>query len=259
LFGKELRKLLSSGRAKNDVTWIWGTAERQPPAASIRSRKLVRLTKAWGVGLTPCLLNGQQYGSGRRQIDMATELDRVRELVAPIAADLDLDLYDVERRNKVLRITIDTPPGSEGGISLDNLSLATRLISRELDHEDVITSAYTLEVTSPGLERHLRTPLHFQREVGKDVTVRLAGHAVIEGEERRIDGKLVAADETTATLLTESGTERTINVADVDKARTVFEWGPKPKPGKGPGNTKTKNSPSKKNANTSPKTENQQS
>jgi ribosome maturation factor RimP len=173
---------------------------------------------------------------------MANELERVRELVEPITSDLDLDLYDVERRGGTVRITVDTPPGSEAGISLDALSLATRLISRELDHEDPITSQYTLEVTSPGLERTLRTPSHFQREVGKDITVRLAGHAVSEGEARRIDGKLVAADESTATLLTAQGEERVITVADVDKARTIFEWGPKPKPGKGPGNTKTKNS-----------------
>ena len=171
---------------------------------------------------------------------MATELDRVRGLIAPIASDLDLDLYDIERRGKVLRITIDTPPGSEAGISLDSLSLATRLISRELDHEDPISSAYTLEVTSPGLERPLRTAAHFQREVGKDITVRLAGHAVTDGEDRRIDGKLVAADETTATLLTAAGDERTIEIDGVDKARTIFEWGPKPKPGKGPGNTRNK-------------------
>ena len=180
---------------------------------------------------------------------MTTELERVRDLVAPIATDLDLDLYDVERRGKVVRITIDTPPGSEAGISLDALSLATRLISRELDHEDPITSAYTLEVTSPGLERPLRTARHFQREVGKDITVRLAGHAVSDGQDRRVDGKLVAADETTATILRESGEEITIAIDGIDKARTVFEWGPKPKPGKGPGNTKgKKQSPSAKQA-----------
>ncbi len=171
---------------------------------------------------------------------MATELERVHELVEPIASDLGLDLYDIERRSNVVRITIDTPPGSEGGISLDALSLATRLMSRELDHEDPISGAYTLEVTSPGLERPLRTPAHFQREVGKDITVRLGGHAVVDGEARRIDGKLVAADDTTATVLTESGDKRTIEIGAVDKARTVFEWGPKPKPGKGPGNTKGK-------------------
>ena len=173
---------------------------------------------------------------------MATELERVRELVEPIVSDLDLDLYDIERRSKIVRITIDTPPGSDGGISLDALSLATRLISREIDHEDPISGAFTLEVTSPGLERPLRTAAHFQREVGKDITVRLAGHAVSDGEARRIDGKLVAADDTTATVLTESGEERTIEIDAVDKARTVFEWGPKPKPGKGPGNTKSKKS-----------------
>ncbi len=173
---------------------------------------------------------------------MANELERVRALVEPITSDLDLDLYDIERRGATVRITVDTPPGSDGGISLDTLSLATRLISRELDHEEPITTQYTLEVTSPGLERTLRTPAHFQREVGKDVTVRLAGHAVADGEARRVDGKLLAADDTTATLLTAEGDERAIVIADVDKARTIFEWGPKPKPGKGPGNTKTKNS-----------------
>ncbi|MFK8022522.1 MAG: ribosome maturation factor RimP [Ilumatobacter sp.] len=177
---------------------------------------------------------------------MATELERVSDLVEPITSDLGLDLYDVERRGKTLRITIDTKPGSEGGISLDDLSLATRLISRELDHEDPIASAYTLEVTSPGLERQLRTPKHFQREIGKDITVRLAGHAVVDGEQRRLDGRLVSADDTSATVLVDDGGERTFQVADVDKARTVFEWGPKPKPGKGPGNTKTKNASKKK-------------
>jgi ribosome maturation factor RimP len=165
---------------------------------------------------------------------MATELERVRLLVAPIASDLDLDVYDIERRSAVLRITLDTKPGSPGGITLDTLSLATRLISRELDHVDPIVGAFTLEVTSPGLERTLRTPEHFQREIGKDITVRLVGDAVTSGAERRIDGKLVAADATSFTLLTGSGEQRIIDVSAVDKARTVFEWGPKPKPGKAP-------------------------
>jgi ribosome maturation factor RimP len=192
---------------------------------------------------------------------MATELDRVRDLIVPITSDLDLDLYDVERRGKVVRITIDTPPGSDGGISLDVLSLATRLISRELDHEDPITSAYTLEVTSPGLERPLRTAAHFQREVGKDITVRLAGHAVQEGDRRRFDGRLVAADDTTFTIVDDEAAEHTLAVADIDKARTVFEWGPAPKPGKGPSNSKQKQKSKKKSesSNAANKKEKQQS
>ena len=103
----------------------------------------------------------------------ATEIDRVHALVDPIASDLGLDVYDIERRGATIRVTLDTPAGSDGGITLDTLSLATRLVSRELDHADPIAGHYTLEVTSPGLERPLRTPAHFRREVGKDVTVRL--------------------------------------------------------------------------------------
>ncbi len=156
------------------------------------------------------------------------EIDRVRAVVEPIASDLDLDVYDVERRGATMRITLDTHPGSDGGITLDTLSLATRLISREMDHTDPIPGRYTLEVTSPGLERQLRTPAHFQREVGKDVTVRLRD---VGSDERRIDGSLIAADDRTATIRSADGTERVIDIDAVDKARTVFEWGPKPKPG----------------------------
>src|SRR5688572_10147185 len=102
---------------------------------------------------------------------MSTEIDspvmaRVRELVEPIVTDLGLDLYDLEQRGGTLRVTLDTPPKSERGVLLDTLSLASRLISKELDPHDPIPSRYTLEVTSPGVERALRRPEHFQREIG---------------------------------------------------------------------------------------------
>ncbi len=159
----------------------------------------------------------------------STEIDRVHALVAPIAADLQLEVYDIERRGATMRITLDTPPGSESGINLDALSLATRLISRELDHEDPIAGHYTLEVTSPGLERQLRTAAHYRREVGKTISLRLRDP---QADPRRIQGVLTGADDRTATLLLDDGTERTVSIGDVDKARTVFEWGPQPKPGK---------------------------
>ena len=91
------------------------------------------------------------------------------QLVAPIASDLGLDLYDVEQRGGTLRVTLDTPAGADAGVTLDELALASRLVSRELDQADPIPGRYTLEVTSPGVERALRTPAHFQRELGKVV------------------------------------------------------------------------------------------
>ena len=157
-------------------------------------------------------------------------LARVRQLVLPIAADLGLELYDVEQRGATMRVTLDTPPGSPGGVTLDDLALASRLVSRELDHHDPVPGHYTLEVTSPGVERALRTPAHFRREVGKVVAIRLAdvGH-----DDRRINGTLVAADETSATIAVDGPdgpVERTVCYDQIDRARTVFEWGPAARP-----------------------------
>lgn len=160
----------------------------------------------------------------------------VTTLVAPIVTDLKLDLYDVEMRSGTLRITLDSPPGSEGGISLDSLALASRLISKELDAADPMPGRYTLEVTSPGLERSLRTPAHFQRELGKTIAVRLRD---VVNDERRLTGELVEAGATTMSMrLTEppaaAGQLRSVAYEQIDRARTVFVWGPAPKPGKGP-------------------------
>ena len=164
---------------------------------------------------------------------------RVRELVEPIASDLQLDIYDVEQRGGTMRVTLDTPAGSDSSVDLDQLALATRLISREFDHHDPIPGKYTLEVTSPGVERTLRTPAHFQREIGKEINVRLTN---VDADQRRVQGVLVAADDTTATLRVDTDgepVERVVQLDDVDRARTVFEWGPQPKPGgKGTGKKK---------------------
>src|SRR5687767_14484799 len=107
----------------------------------------------------------------RRRTEMSDTplVKRVRAIVDPIATDLSLDVYDVEQRGGTLRVTLDTPAGSEANIDLEQLALATRLISRQLDHDDPVPGRYTLEVTSPGVERNLRTPAHFQREVGKTI------------------------------------------------------------------------------------------
>ena len=168
-------------------------------------------------------------------------LAKVKSLVMPIVHDLKLDLYDIEFRGGTLRITLDTPPGTvgtgedgdHGGINLDTLALATRLISREMDHHDPVAGHYTLEITSPGLERTLRLPIHFQREIGKTVAIRLRD--TVNGL-RRIQGVLITANDTEATIRLDDAelTERSVNYAQIDRARTVFVWGPAPKPGKAP-------------------------
>ena len=169
-------------------------------------------------------------------------ISKVRAIVEPIVSDLSLDLYDLEQRGGTLRVTLDTRPGTGTNVDMEQLSLATRLISRQLDHDDPVPGHYTLEVTSPGVERSLRTPAHFQREIGKPINVRLAN---VEAEQRRLEGVLVAADEQTATIRVGEGddaVEHVIEINSIDRARTVFVWGPQPKPGKPqPGKPSAKN------------------
>lgn len=155
-------------------------------------------------------------------------VERVHLLVAPIVADLGLELYDLEFVGGVLKVVVDTPTPSEQSVSLDTIALITRLLSREFDHSDPMPGRYTLEVTSPGLERTLRVPRHFQREVGKIVALRL--HQSLNGE-RRLQGVIIKADDSGVTLRTDDAlhTEVVVPYQIIDRARTVFTWGPTPK------------------------------
>ena len=171
-------------------------------------------------------------------------VDRVTSLVAPIVTDLGLDLYDIEYTGGIVRIVVDTQPGGPTGVSLENIALITRLVSREFDHSDPVPGRYTLEVTSPGLERTLRLPRHFVREVGKTIAVRLS--SALDGQ-RRIQGDLVSATEDTIVVrLSDNAlTEVTIPLSIVERAKTVFQWGPTPKPGSTGAPTKSKKSTSR--------------
>jgi ribosome maturation factor RimP len=153
-----------------------------------------------------------------------TVAERVRELVLPILADRQLELYDVEHAGGVLRVVVDR----DGGLDLDALSDATRAVSRALDEADPLPGRYTLEVTSPGLERTLRTPEHFAGAIGE--TVKLKTAPGVESE-RRIEGVLTAADHDGITVRTGEGDAHVRRLAydEVVRARTVFEWGPGPR------------------------------
>jgi len=152
-------------------------------------------------------------------------VERVRAVVEPVVAAADLELYDVELAGPILRVLVD----KAGGVDLAVLGEVTRRVSEALDAEDPLPGRYTLEVSSPGLERKLRTPEHFAAALGKQVRVRTV--AGTEGE-RRVEGELTAADEGGVVLATPDG-ERRIAYDEVERARTVFEWGPTPPPGGG--------------------------
>src|SRR5215468_3207834 len=122
-----------------------------------------------------------------------TVVERVRELVEPLLSARDLDLYDVEMAGPVLRVVVDR----SGPLDLDDLGDATRA-------------------------------------VGEQVKVKLTAAAA--PDERRVEGELVGADGEAFTVRTgadDAGApvERQVAYDDVERARTIFQWGPAGKPG----------------------------
>lgn len=143
--------------------------------------------------------------------------DRVRQVVAPLIAAADLELYDLELAGGVLQILVDRP----GGADIGSISKVARTISRALDEADP-TADYALEVSSPGLERPLRTPEHFVRAVGS--TAKVKTRPGTEGD-RRLEGTITSADEARVTVRTADEVEHTVAYDDIERARTTFEWG----------------------------------
>lgn len=224
--------------------------------------------------------------------------DRVYALLAPVVATLGVELIDVEFTGGTLRVVVDVDPTAPAapapesapteavvseaapteaetetetpaeapsekpeivGVTTGQLAAVNRLVSPILDQHDPIPGRYTLEVSSPGLERPLRRPEHYRRAIGEDVIVKMVPTA----EARRVKGRLVAitseadslSDDESDILITvdvvevdgvdlDADEQRQLPLSEVASARTVFLWGPGPKPGQ-PGSGKGQNRKSK--------------
>ena len=143
-------------------------------------------------------------------------------LVRPVVESAGLEFVDVafhrEEDRRVLRVTVDR----EGGVDLDTISEISERIGRRLDIEGFDPGPYSLEVSSPGVERPLRRPRDFERRVGEKVKVRSV--EPIEGS-RTHTGTLETADADGIVVRTEAG-DRRLRYDEVASARTVLEWGP---------------------------------
>jgi ribosome maturation factor RimP len=148
-------------------------------------------------------------------------LEEVSDLAESVARRRSLRLWDVEMSGSggstVVRIFVD---GDEG-VDLDTVAEVSEEISRGLDLRDPIDGRYTLEVSSPGLERTLKRPEHFSASVGKQVVVKTKQRLV--GDSHRLDGTVVDADEASVKVLA-GDQEVEVPYDAIKSARTVFEW-----------------------------------
>ena len=153
-----------------------------------------------------------------------------------LLSNMGLELYDLELVKGTLSVTVN----KAGGVDLESLTRANRAISEWLDLNDPIPTRFTLDVSSPGLERRLRTVEHFRSAIGETVTLREQRD---DQPTRRLEGPVIRVSDTTVTMIDAALGEVEVAIASLERARTVFQWGgePKPSPSRGkPSSTTSK-------------------
>jgi ribosome maturation factor RimP len=162
-------------------------------------------------------------------------VNKLVEIVEPVCADAGYELVDVQYtlgpQGWVVRVFIDYPEGNDtsssgGGISFSDCERVSRELSAVLDVEDPIPQAYTLEVSSPGVARPLRTAEHFRRYIGQDARVTLSQG--VDGR-RKFHGTLVAVQpgqqpNEFIVAMEVDGKTYQLPVADVASANLVPNW-----------------------------------
>jgi ribosome maturation factor RimP len=150
------------------------------------------------------------------------QLDRVREIAERVATSEGMELVDLEFVGRgpgaVLRIFLDKP----GGVTIKDCQIVSEQVGTILDVEDVIDQSYTLEVSSPGLDRKLLKPADYQRFAGKLVNVRLKQQSE---RGRRIQGRLLGLQNDKIQIDTGDGQAFELAFDEIEKANLVVEFG----------------------------------
>lgn len=145
---------------------------------------------------------------------------QLQQLLEPGVAALGYELLGIEHlaqgRHSLLRLYIDSPDG----ITVEDCERVSHQVSGVLEVEDPIKGQYTLEVSSPGLDRPLFKPEHYARFIGEVVSLRLVRPL---GERRKFKGRLLALRED-AVVVEQDGVEVVIPLEDIDKAHLVPQW-----------------------------------
>ncbi len=149
-------------------------------------------------------------------------LEEVRDLAEAVAKRRSLFLWDVEMGGQpgssVVRVFVDSEAGA---VDLDTVAEVSEEISRGLDLRDPIAGRYTLEVSSPGLERALKSQKHFDLCVGQPVVMKTTER--LFGNSHRLEGTIEAAGGDAVTLNV-GGDEIEVPYDQIKSARTIFEW-----------------------------------
>lgn len=148
---------------------------------------------------------------------MTAVSDRVEQALQPVvkARGFDLERVDVQPagRRRVLRVVVD----GDSGLDLDTIASLTRELSTALDANNVMgDQPYTLEVTSPGVDRPLTEPRHWRRNRGRLVNGTLA-------DGRSVSGRIVSSDDNGVTLQTDDG-RIDLGYADISRAQVQVEF-----------------------------------
>ena len=168
---------------------------------------------------------------------MAEKSEEITALLAPTVDALGLELLGVEYLpapgGAVLRLYFDIPledaaaeAAGEGDepprtVGIEDCEAVSREVSAQLDVADPISGNYTLEVSSPGLERPLFTPAHFARYIGQVAKV---GLKLPQDGRRRLQGEILRADDASVVLKVDGAGEYSIAPGNIDKARLVPDW-----------------------------------
>ncbi len=153
-------------------------------------------------------------------------VSKVTELAEPLLASLGMELVEVEYRREgremVLRLFIDR----EGGVSLDDCTAASRELSAVLDVEDFIPGHYTLEVSSPGLNRPLKKESDYRKYQGRLVKIRTFELIADDAGNKRktFTGELLGLEEGVVRLKLAEGQTAGIPLEKIAKANLEFEF-----------------------------------
>ena len=184
---------------------------------------------------------------------MTDKAVEIANLLAPTVASLGVELLGAEYLpspgSAVLRLYIDVPAdqavGEDGqprSVTIEDCEAVSREVSAQLDVEDPISGMYTLEVSSPGIDRPLFTLAHYERFAGENAKV---GLKLPQDGRRRLQGRIVRVQGGDV-VFDLDGNELVVAFGNIDKARLVPDWAAlgfaKPKPGK---DKSSKASPSK--------------